>query len=152
MSSRCRRRIGTKCRQTIQLLHNLYTRHVSRLGNTSHGATYLLKLVLAFLEIQVTPYARILSRELDNLFPIEIVNQSRVDFARKLVDVKALVCTHAMSCLSHLVEEVIQKLDIDKHRGCMRQFVSDDVQEYFWAEDIAPRASLATLRFQRRKT
>lgn len=53
---------------------------------------------------------------------------------------------------THLVEEVVQKLNIDKHRGCMRQFVSDDIQEYFWAENIALRTSLAPPRLECRKT
>jgi len=68
----------------IALVASVYTTptlHVRRRG------THLLKLVFSFLKIQMTPYARILSRELDNLFPIQVVYQSRVDFARELVNV-----------------------------------------------------------------
>ena len=46
--------------------------------------TNLFKLVLATLQIQMLPDRRVLASESDNLLPIEVVEQPRVDFPREL--------------------------------------------------------------------
>lgn len=55
MTTRCRLRICAKCRQTIELLHDLF------------------KFVFSFLKIKVKADNGILACEFDNLFTIKVV-------------------------------------------------------------------------------
>jgi len=51
-----------------------------------------------------------------------------------------------------LVEELVEKLDVDEHRRCISQLVCYHVQEGFWAEHFALRASATSLGLESHDT
>lgn len=91
--------------------------------------------------------SRVLTSESDNLLPVEIIKQPRVDLPRELkktvADIRQERWTITRRVSRHLVEELIQQLNVDEHRGGVGQLLSDDVQESFGAEKILIRPSLA---------
>ena len=76
------------------------------------------------------PYCRVFPRKLDDLVAVQVVEQSRVDLPRELI------------------EELVEEFDIDEHGRGIGELVRDDVQENFGAERVAFGASLALLRFE----
>lgn len=80
------------------------------------------------------PYLRVFPRKLDDLVAVQVVEQSRVDLPRELV------------------EELVEEFDVDEHRRGIGELVRDDVQESFGTEQVAFGAGFAPLRFESRKT
>ena len=80
------------------------------------------------------PYFRVFSRKLDDLIAFQVVEQSRVDLPRELV------------------EELVEEFDVDEHGRGVCKLVCDYVQESFGAEQVAFGASFAPLRFESRQT
>ena len=76
------------------------------------------------------PYLRILPRETYDLVPVEVVQKSGVDFA------------------GELVEELVEKLDVDEHRRRVGELACDDVEERFRAEEITLGACFTPLGFE----
>ena len=59
------------------------------------------------------PYLRIFPRKLDDLVAVQVVEQSRIDLPRELV------------------EELVEEFDVDEHGRGIGELVRDDVQEGF---------------------
>jgi hypothetical protein len=77
------------------------------------------------------PNGRVLTSESDDLLPVEIVKQPRVDLPRELnkrrkMEVFQMLRSVARH-LTHLIKELIQQLDVDKHRGGISQLFGNDV-------------------------
>ena len=79
------------------------------------------------------PNIWVLASESDNLPPIEIIKQPRVDLPRELANVERLsgVLLNSEAYPTHLIEELVQQFDIDEHRRIISQLVRDDIQERF---------------------
>ena len=95
--------------------------------------TDLFELIFALLQVQMFPNIWVLASESDNLPPIEIIKQPRVDLPRELANVERLseVLLNSEAYPTHLIEELVQQFDIDEHRRIVSQLVRDDIQERF---------------------
>jgi len=80
------------------------------------GLSHLLQLVLSSLQVQVPTNLRIFPRKLDDLVAVQVVEQTRVDLPRELV------------------EEVVEELNVDKHGRGVGELIRDNVQERFGTE------------------
>lgn len=73
--------------------------------------TNLFELVLPILQIQMFPDSRILTSESDNLLPIEIIKQPRIDLSRELKEEWRWTSIrwgiNANHTHTHLIEELI---------------------------------------------
>lgn len=109
---------------------------------TAACTTNLFELILSLLQIQMFPDSRVLTSESNDLFPIEIIKQPRIDLPRELkreVDV-GQTGTLTGRVLHYLIEELIQQFDVNKHRGSVSQLLRDDIQERFWTEEVLVRS------------
>lgn len=77
---------------------------------------------------------RVLLRKLDDLAPVEVIQEPGIDFPRELV------------------EEVIQELDVDEHGRCVGKLVGYDVEESFRTDEIVLGTGFTTLGFQSGKS
>ena len=71
--------------------------------------TDLFELIFALLQVQVFPDIWVLASESDNLPPIEIIKQPRVDLSRELINIERLsdVLLNSETYPTHLIEELV---------------------------------------------
>lgn len=103
-------------------------------GNSNH----LFELLLSLLQLQMALDGRIFAGKYHNFVAVEIVQQTRINLAGKLV-MGQLIIHQNSNCECNLIEELFQKFNVDKHGGCISELFRDCAQKRFRTKNIVLR-------------
>lgn len=92
----------------------------------------------------MTPYHRVLLRKLDDFVTFQVVNQPRVNLARELVTSSEVGSRMYTRKGTDLIEEMVEKLDVDEHGRRVSKLVRNDIEEDFGTQHVIFRATFAT--------